>query len=183
MPTAPGLPAGVTGAPVRLLSDGEYLPNLLGLIAHAKARIDCSLFLVDLSRGRDGSLAVDDVLHALAGAAWRGVRVRLLMGGSRENLDILETTHTSLLRARKLGLEARLLASRKRRGSHVKLIVADDWVLTGSQNWSHGAFFTQTQDALLIASRDLAAQLRARFAAQWSRARARASAHASAQPA
>lgn len=76
------LPAGVTDVPVALVSDGEYLPALLGLIAHARARIDCSLFMVDLAPGPDGRLAADDVLHALAAAAWRGVRVRLLLGAA-----------------------------------------------------------------------------------------------------
>ena len=164
------LPAGVTDVPVALVSDGEYLPALLGLIAHARARIDCSLFMVDLAPGPDGRLAADDVLHALAGAAWRGVRVRLLLGGSRENLEILQATTTAWLRARALGLDARLLAARPRRGSHVKLVIADERVLTGSQNWSHGAFFEQTQDALLVDSAALAAQLGVLFAGQWQRA-------------
>lgn len=171
MATAPTpLPAGVLAAPVKLVSDREYLPNLLSVFAHAKARIDCSLFLVDLTPGRDGMQAADDVLQALASAAWRGVRVRLLLGGSRENLNILEATLAAFVRARALEIETRLLAARKRRGSHMKLVLADDWVLTGSQNWSYGAFCTQTQDALLLQSAGLAAQLGARFAAQWARA-------------
>ncbi|MFT3817375.1 MAG: phospholipase D family protein [Rubrivivax sp.] len=164
------LPAGVVDVPVALVSDGDYLPSLLGLIEQARARIDCSLFMIDLSPGPGGVLAADDVLQALARAAWRGVRVRLLLGGSRENLDILQACTAAWLRARALGLDTRLLASQRRRGSHVKLVIADDRVLTGSQNWSHGAFFTQTQDALLLDSADLAAQLGALFAAQWARA-------------
>lgn len=64
----------------------------------------------------------------------------------------------------------RLLAARPRRGSHVKLVIADERVLTGSQNWSHGAFFEQTQDALLLDSAALAAQLGVLFAGQWQRA-------------
>lgn len=164
------LPAGVVDVPAALVSDTDYLPSLLGLIAHARARIDCSLFMVDLSPGPDGALAADDVLQALAGAAWRGVRVRLLLGGSRENLDILQASTAAWVRARALGLDTRLLASHKRRGSHVKLVIVDDWVLCGSQNWSHGAFFSQTQDAILLSSDGLAAQLGALFAAQWGRA-------------
>ena len=164
------LPAGVTDARVRLVSDQDYLPVLSSLIYHAVGRLDASLFLVDLTPGADGSTAVDDVLLALQAAVWRGVRVRLVLGGSRENLDILHATHAALLRARQLGLPARMLAARPVRGSHAKLVIADDRVLLGSQNWSHGAFFTQTQDGLLIDSTDLAAQLRAVFAAQWQRA-------------
>ncbi len=169
---ATALPTGVTGARCALISDAAYLPTLQRLIHDAVGRIDASLFLVDLTPGADGSTAVDDVLRALQSAQWRGVRVRLLLGGSRDNLSILHATHAALLRARQLGLPARLLAAHMVRGSHAKFVIVDQRVLLGSQNWSHGAFFTQTQDALLIDSRDLAAQLGTLYAAQWQRRRA-----------
>jgi phosphatidylserine/phosphatidylglycerophosphate/cardiolipin synthase-like enzyme len=52
----------------------------------------------------------------------------------------------------------------------VKLVVADDHVLTGSHNWSGGAFEGQVQDSVMVTSPDLAAYLSAVFETQWSAA-------------
>jgi phosphatidylserine/phosphatidylglycerophosphate/cardiolipin synthase-like enzyme len=166
----PRLPAGVTGAPLALLGDSDYLPALHALLANARGRIDASLFLIDVRPGHGGATAADDVLEALAAAAWRGVAVRLLIGGSRTNLSILESCTAAAARARSLGVPVRLLATRAVRGSHAKFVIADDHVLLGSQNWSHGAFFEQMQDAVCLRSAALAAQLGTLFARQWARA-------------
>lgn len=166
------IPFGVSDATVTLVGDGDYLPTLLGLTSHASRRLLCSLFIVDITPGRDGALVIDDVLERLTEAAWRGADTRVLIGGSRDNIALAEAAEAGRARALALGLQCRWLTSRNVRGSHTKLVVADDFVLTGSHNWSAGAVAgtNQTQDSVLVKSRDLAALLANRFETQWLRA-------------
>jgi phosphatidylserine/phosphatidylglycerophosphate/cardiolipin synthase-like enzyme len=168
--TAP-IPLGVLAPRVRLVADGDYLPALHALIAGAVHRVLGSLFIVDLSPARDRDLAVDAVLNALEDARWRGADVRLLLGGSRTNFDIAQLAELARARAHRGGIPCRWLTSRDVRGSHLKLVIGDDTVLTGSHNWSAGAFSgRETQDSLLIGSPDFAAYAERLFARQWARA-------------
>ena len=164
------IPIGVTGGLASLVPDQAYEPVLRGLIDTALHRCLCSVFIVDASPVRDRLLRVDAVLRALAAAQWRGVDARLLVGGSRGNLDIAETADAARARARELGVPCRCAMSAPRRGTHVKLVIADDRVLTGSHNWSGGAFQDQVQDSVLVDSPDLSAYLTAVFEGQWRRA-------------
>lgn len=164
-------PLAAPGCPVRLVTDGDYLPTLRDMVARSTWRCLVSVFIVDLSPARDGSLAVDNLLLDLQEARWRGVDARLVIGGSRANIEIAEISDAARARALQLGIPCRWLSSRKVRGSHVKLVVADDEVLTGSHNWSPGAFGSgQTQDSLWLASSNLAAHLASQFRRQWRRA-------------
>lgn len=161
------IPVGVRNARVRLVPDEQYLPELRSLIAGARQTCLCSLFIVDLTPKPWGRVLVDTVLGDLAAAYWRGVDVRLLIGGSRDNIEIAETANTARARARELGIPVLWVTSRPRRGSHAKLVVVDDFVLTGSHNWSAGAFVNQTQDSVLVASKDLALYLTETFEQSW----------------
>jgi phosphatidylserine/phosphatidylglycerophosphate/cardiolipin synthase-like enzyme len=160
----------VEGASVRLVPDVEYLRVMQTLAASARELLWCSVFLIELTPMVDPDLLVPGVLRALASARWRGVDVRLLIGGSRTNLEIAEDAATALKVARRLGLPARWIQSSPVRGSHIKLVIADDYVLTGSHNWSPGAFGSETQDSVLAHSPDLAAYLGELFVKQWQRA-------------
>ena len=164
------VPLAVLRPKVRLVSDDQYLPVLRSLIANATWRCLCSLFLADLSPAGDRELLVDSVLLELQEARWRGVDARLLIGGSRSNFEIAELSELARARALQIGLPCRWLTSKKVRGSHTKVVVADDAVLTGSHNWSVGAFTDQSQDSLLVESADLAAYSAALFRRQWKRA-------------
>lgn len=169
----------VGAARTALVADQRYRDVLIGLIDHASARLLCSVFIVDITPTaptraavRGDELAIDDVLQRMAAAAWRGADVRLLIGGSRDNIALAEAAAAARTRAMALGLPCRWLTSHAVRGSHCKMVIADDNVLSGSHNWSSGALIgtRQTQDSVLVASRDLAAVLAARFETQWSTA-------------
>jgi phosphatidylserine/phosphatidylglycerophosphate/cardiolipin synthase-like enzyme len=103
-------------------------------------------------------------------ARWRGVRVQLLVGGSRSNLLIAETAEIARYVAIELGVPCRWLTSQDVRGSHAKTIICDEHVLTGSHNWSAPAFSGQVQDSILIESAEMSAYLMAYFERQWERA-------------
>lgn len=165
------LPVGVRSTKVALVSDGEYYVTLRGLIAQASTCCYASVFIVDLNAHHDPDARVLRLLQALQGAGWRGVDVRLLIGGSQSNLAIDEASHIARHVALSLGIDCRLLSGDEdRRGSHAKVVTVDDIVLSGSHNWSSGAFSGQVQDSLLVESRPLAAYMRAAFEEQWSRA-------------
>jgi len=122
-----------------------------------------------LSPERDRELLVDSILLEIAKAIWRGVDVRLLIGGSRSTFEIAKLSDAARNRALSLGIPCRLLESHKIRGSHVKLVIADDLVLLGSHNFSHNDLIDVTQDSLLIKSDSCSAYLSTLFEDQWKR--------------
>jgi phosphatidylserine/phosphatidylglycerophosphate/cardiolipin synthase-like enzyme len=149
--------------------DSAYPDQLIRLIDQARERIWCSVFIVEIDPLQDPDQKVAGILRRLAGACWRGVDVRLLIGGSRTNLQIAEVVAAAADVARQLGIPTRTFGAGDQRGSHVKLVVADDWALTGSHNWSGGAFSLHIQDSLAVQSPDLAAYLANLFLEQWRR--------------
>jgi phosphatidylserine/phosphatidylglycerophosphate/cardiolipin synthase-like enzyme len=156
-------------AEIRLVRDDAYRRELHRIIRKATGRVWCSLFLIDLDPQFDRDLAVAEVLRDLATACWRGVDVRLLIGGSRSNLEIAQAAATAFTVASRLRIPTRGLGQSGVRGSHVKIVVADDWVLTGSHNWSIGAFTDHVQDSVAVRSPDLAAYCANLILWQWQR--------------
>lgn len=164
-------PVGAADVAVELVADGRYPDVLLGMLRRARDRVWASVFIVDVDPFPAPRLAVVGVLRELAAARWRGLDVRLLVGGSRTNLEIAEAAAGAVQVATTLGVPARWLTARDTRASHVKLVLCDDEILTGSHNWSPGAFSgLQTQDSARLVSADLAAHLAGTFLAQWARA-------------
>jgi phosphatidylserine/phosphatidylglycerophosphate/cardiolipin synthase-like enzyme len=161
---------GIEGAEVALVADQEYFTTVTRLIEGSRKRCLCSMFIADLRSVKDKKVLVDRLLLQLQAAVWRGADTRLLLGGSRDNFEIARVVLTTKLRADRLAIPSRLMAARNVRGTHMKLIVADNRVLTGSHNWSFGAFTDQTQDSVLLESSALAARLAAFFEDQWVRA-------------
>jgi phosphatidylserine/phosphatidylglycerophosphate/cardiolipin synthase-like enzyme len=105
-------------------------------------------------------------------ALQRGVDVRLLIGGSRSNVQIAEATIMANWRARQIGIPTRLISFKPKLSSHVKIVISDALTLAGSHNWSGGAFSgMQVQDSLLIDSADAAGFFASRFDRQWKAAK------------
>lgn len=165
--TTPFIPLAARNARVSLVIDTAYAATVRSLIDEAWSRVLVSMFIVDITPYSDRTLKIDTALVALADATWRGADVRLIIGGARDNTLLVEAADAARLRARELGIQCRWLTSSPRRGSHAKFIIADDRVLTGSHNWSPGAFGDQTQDSALVESESFAEALAARFEAQW----------------
>jgi phosphatidylserine/phosphatidylglycerophosphate/cardiolipin synthase-like enzyme len=158
---------GVVGGSCSLVSDNQYPLALLDLLSKAQRRCLASIFIVDTS---GMSAPLDDVIAALEALAWRGLDIRILLGGSRINMPIAETAAGSARVFEDRRVACRWLTSQPRRGSHTKFVVIDDLVLLGSHNWSSGAFRGQHQDTVLVKSADLAALLSGFFNEQWQRA-------------
>ena len=162
--------AGTRSSQIALISDDKYYAVIKNIISRSTRICLASLFIVDLKSGSlDRDLKVYHVLKLLKEAQWRGVKVKLIIGGSRDNLLIAESAEAARSVALNIGLECKWLTSIDIRGSHSKFIVADDFVLSGSHNWSAPAFTNQIQDSLLVRSSALAAYCQAIFYQQWNR--------------
>jgi phosphatidylserine/phosphatidylglycerophosphate/cardiolipin synthase-like enzyme len=162
---------GVADGRVALAADADYYSVAATLLRSAWDRALCSIFIVDGDPDRDRALRVDSLLYELECCAWRGADTRLLVGGSHQNLKIAQTAFTAVRLSRLHDLRARWLTrDASNRGSHIKLVVADDTILAGSHNWSGGAFSgDQIQDSVVVQSPALAARLASFFESQWSR--------------
>lgn len=158
------MPIGTVGGRCSLVSDGDYPDELLRLIREAHTRCLVSMFIID-SVGTDRPL--ERIVLELQAASWRGLDVRVLLGGSRQNLAIAETGAGSSRIFRDSGIASRWLGAKQQRGSHAKVVVIDDAVLVGSHNWSAGAFSGQHQDSVLVRSQDLSSFLSGWFNEQW----------------
>jgi hypothetical protein len=152
---------------LQMLTDGDYYPQVIRTLQQCKNRCFCSIFIVDQNLEGDERLRVDSLLVELACAHWRGVDTRLIIGGSRTNERIRNTALLAFARAQELGVNVRLAAASKDHNSHVKLVVADDMVVTGSHNWSSSLFGGQIQDSVLLKSPALAAYLMTYCERQW----------------
>jgi len=110
---------------------------------------------------------VDRLMVELSAASWRGVDTRLVVGGSRENARIRGAALLASARARALGIPVHLAAARRDSSSHLKLLLVDDSVLTGSHNWAAGMLGGQIQDSVLVESPTVAEVLTDVFETQW----------------
>jgi phosphatidylserine/phosphatidylglycerophosphate/cardiolipin synthase-like enzyme len=162
----------VTGASCELLPDGAYSLALRQSLQSATRRCLCSMFIIDVE-GQCSTHCVTDVIEDLEEAVWRGLDVRVLIGGSRSTFAIAQAAAIAVEHLTARGIPARwLTAERGVRGSHAKTVVADASVLLGSHNWSPGAFHRDTQDSVRIGSAALAEFLAIDFDTRWREAEA-----------
>ena len=147
--------------------DGAYFAETIGIIHRSQKRCLCSIFIIDHDLENDKQQLVDQLLLALSAASWRGVDTRLIIGGSRSNPSIQETSLMAWERAKDLGIAVRLVAASKENDSHVKLVVADHAVVNGSHNWSSSLSGEQIQDSVVVESPALANYLCHYFEKQW----------------
>ena len=161
---------GVGSTNVALVPDSTYYGTLRCLIERSATNLFASVFIVDTNAHDDPDAKVLQVIRALECAVWRGVEVRLLIGGSSTHLAIAESCYIARQVALSHGVDCRLLAGEQRNGSHAKFVIADDCILSGSHNWSSRAFSNEVQDSVLIDSVPMAAYLKSVFNSQWDRA-------------
>ncbi|MCB9307114.1 MAG: hypothetical protein H6565_11005 [Lewinellaceae bacterium] len=155
--------------PVLPVFDEDYLEVAVQSIQFSYHRCYCSVFIVDHDLDNFQQLKVDTILFELSSAHWRGVDTRLIIGGSRDNRRIQEPALLAYSRAKDLNIETKLVANSEDNNSHVKLIIADDLIITGSHNWSRSLSSEQTQDSVLLNSAPLANYLTRYFETQWHR--------------
>jgi phosphatidylserine/phosphatidylglycerophosphate/cardiolipin synthase-like enzyme len=158
---------GIDNAVVSFVPDRKYKDTAELLVLRAKSRIYASVFILEILGDDEFDLSVANLLDRVKEAHDRGVYVRLLIGGSRSNYDIQDTTETALEYCTIRGIPTQLVSASADRTSHQKILVVDDHVLLGSHNWSPGAFGGQTQDSVLIEDSRLASYFAFQIGQQW----------------
>lgn len=125
------------------------------------------MFIIDHNFDEKTQYLVDELLFEIACASWRGAYCKLLIGGSRENDSILFPALAAKARAEELGIESKIVSSQKNQNSHLKLVIVDDFVITGSHNWSKALTGDQVQDSIAILDSGLASFTSVYFNNQW----------------
>jgi phosphatidylserine/phosphatidylglycerophosphate/cardiolipin synthase-like enzyme len=153
-----------------LIPDAEYLVFVRRLYAEARQRCLASLFLVGDAPWRDREFVMDGILLALAEARWRGVDARLLVGGAPSNPTMVQMADAARRRAGILRVPCRWLTDLPKLAGHAKVVISDDTIVVGSNNWMSGPAVparTVAQDSVCVSSASLAARLERRFSEQW----------------
>jgi phosphatidylserine/phosphatidylglycerophosphate/cardiolipin synthase-like enzyme len=159
------------GGQVVPLPSQDLLPYLIGLCGSAHRRLLVAVFIIDPRPEEDASGTVRLVLDALVRARWRGVDVRVLVGGSSRTpaIELAGRVARGYLQSR--GVPCRQFVGRRGETSlHSKYVVADDAVVVGSHNWTRRALVSDDELSLAVTSPPLAAALRVVFERDWGRA-------------
>jgi phosphatidylserine/phosphatidylglycerophosphate/cardiolipin synthase-like enzyme len=161
-------PVGVLATRVAGVPDDQYHPAVRHVVEASRSCLYASVFIVDTNAHDDPDARILELLRLLKETAWRGVDVRLLIGSSQRNIAIGEACHVAWALATELGVSCRIIASGGNPGSHLKVVLNEGAVLTGSHNWSLGAMTgKQVQDSVLVHSPALSSYLRESFLVQW----------------
>ena len=166
---------GVQNSSVELISDHQYHQTLRVICCKARRRIYASMFIVELLPDQDKAkdnkeirpTIVVEFLEELRNAYLRGIDVRIIVGGSGGNIHIQDETEAAFAHCQKMRIPCRLAAAVSEKTCHKKVVVADDMILSGSHNWSYGAFSGQIQDSVLIQDPRMASYVASRIAQHW----------------
>ena len=150
-----------------LVEDDHYFEKAMLLIQTANHTCFASVFIVDHGFDMLTKTRVDALIFEMACATWRGVTTKLLIGGSRTNDTILIPSLAAKARAHELGVNVKITAATKDYNNHIKLLIADNTIITGSHNWSGAISGNQTQDSVLVESEALAGYMKKYFEHQW----------------
>lgn len=151
------------------LFDGHYLPFLRASFGAATRSILVQQFVIDPRPDEDERGEVRYLLHALAEAAHRGLDVRVLLAEVLVERPLpidLNEPAARFLCAR--GVSVRRVPERTGIQLHAKSILIDgELVISGSHNWTPGAFQGNTESSVAIMSVDACLLLTQRFEALW----------------
>lgn len=149
------------------LEDDQYYENAIKIIQTSIHICLASIFIIDHGFELSLKKKIDSLIYEMSCANWRGVNTKLIIGGSRTNDSILIPSLAAKARAQELGVDVKIASSIKDQNSHVKLLIADDKIITGSHNWSGALSGNQTQDSVLVESQLLANKMINYFEYQW----------------
>ena len=164
----PGIAITHTAAWVGELWSDDYWKDLPALMGSALKTIDVCMFHIAAPNAEHPTYALIDALRA---AHLRGVAVRVLLDRDGK----MDPYHSTVINsdARRFFSESSVpcRSDASNRLLHSKYLILDaTLVVIGSHNWSAGSYFGFDDLTLAISSPELAADLGARFEAQWSAA-------------
>ena len=125
--------------PISIVPDNTYPDIATKLITSAKKSIN--IFLYHLTVGEK----IEPLINALVDAKRRGVRVDVILA---DDVPIRDVNYRTMQKLSNIGILCRI---ENRRVMHSKAIFVDDeYMLAGSHNWSHSAFYDNAEMSLLI---------------------------------
>ncbi len=136
-------PPSAAGSVV-LLTDKEYMSNLLYLLDHADSYVHVIMFVVKYD-AREENDPVNQVLHRLVDLADRGVDVRIIVD------DATLRSYSDTIRFLKdHGINVKLDES-SGRTTHTKMVIIDgEILLVGSHNWTESALSRNHEATILV---------------------------------
>ena len=153
--------------PVRPWLDGGYLDVAGPVITAAKERLDAMVFAVNLDPNFTSG-PVYDIASALYSAAGRGVPVRVLLERSSYDDFLNERNEAAAFAFRAHGIQVRFDDAQT--VTHAKLLVADDAVLVGSNNWSYSGMALDHEVGVMTRDAPTRAAMTAYFEGLWAAA-------------
>lgn len=121
------------------LKDGDYVPRAGALIDAAQRRVQLVVYGMNVDpRYPDGD--VQELVRRLGAARRRGVQVRVLLETSEPDLGVNAVNLAAAQALRDAGVDVRL--DPPGTITHAKVLLGDDEVLVGSNNWGYGGFRT-----------------------------------------
>lgn len=152
------------------LDSQDLLPFVVGLVGAAHRRVLAAVFIIDPRPEEDPDGTVRLVLDSLARARWRGLDVRVLVGGSARTPAIELAGRVARRYLEAAGVPCRQFVGKTGETSfHSKYLIVDDTVVVGSHNWTRRALLTDNELSLALTSPALAAALRFDFDQDWRR--------------
>jgi len=149
------------------LGNEDYYNYLLNCINNANRRLYASIFILNALIKDDKELQVRNLIKALSYAKWKNVDVKILTGNSI-NCNIKLMVETTANYIKELGIPVKQYSSKMRKSLHSKYVIVDDEiVIVGSQNWSHNAFSLSNEDAVAIYSKEQNIILNDEFQKLW----------------
>jgi phosphatidylserine/phosphatidylglycerophosphate/cardiolipin synthase-like enzyme len=165
---------GVNNSKASLVAGDQYQQIIQSLCMRANRRIYVSMFLIELipmDADSDASSqtphTILELMETLKDACLRGIDVRVLIGGAENNAYLQDEAEAALTHCQRIKIPCRLVSLHSNKSCHKKVVVVDDMVVTGSHNWSHGAFTGQIQHSVFIEDPRLASYFASGIAKQW----------------
>lgn len=151
--------------------DRDYFDVVLASIESARRRVWVSTFIFDIRPPRDHEGLVLELVDALLARRAAGVDVRVLLPGvvSTPDIDVANLA-TGVLLVQQRVPHRRIIGDAKRRGSHAKLVLCDDFAFLGSQNWTDDGLRENIEDCVALRG-EAVDMLAAEFLTLWDHAK------------
>lgn len=150
-----------------LLQNKDYYFYLLHKIRTAQHSIYSTVFIID-AQPVYGGPAVRELLDALAYQKWLGLDTQVIIGHSKETMDIDLADRASFAYLESAQVPVRYAKPDKRSSLHSKYVIIDGKdVILGSHNWAYFDLFQSKQTSIAITSPDLAQRMTRRFKELW----------------
>ena len=152
---------------VDLLWSGDVLSAVVAGVERADERIDVAMFILEVVAASEAHNRVRELLDAIARAARRGVRVRVLIDDPRDEATRLVINELAAQYLLASGVEVRY-DLREEASNHSKFVLIDSAeTIVGSGNWSAGGLLRNLEAGVRVVSPPLGRLLGFRFDRDW----------------